>query len=73
MGRCDVTTDAEFQRRFNGFYRVRRDSDWRSAYYGLMQSAKDMGTIEFAEVLDQIATGDGPAGSVVCKQTGGHA
>jgi hypothetical protein len=55
---CDVTRDAEFQKRFNGFYRVRRGPAWRSSYYALMQSAKDE-DVEFPEALDRLhrATG----------------
>jgi hypothetical protein len=55
---CDVTRDMEFQRRFNGFYRVRRGLAWRSAYYALMQAAKDV-DVEFPEALERLhrATG----------------
>lgn len=36
----DVSTDAAFQRAFNGFYRVRRDIGWRKVYFGLMEEGK---------------------------------
>jgi len=29
----NVAVDAEFQRVFNGFYLVRRNEEWRRAYY----------------------------------------
>lgn len=56
--RCDVRTDAEFQRRYFGFYRVRRGSDWRAAYFALMEETK-VGGADFAEVLGalRLATG----------------
>jgi hypothetical protein len=53
VGLCDVSTDADFQRRFSGFYRVRRDSQWRSVYFGLLESSKVKG-IDFPEALKEI-------------------
>lgn len=50
---CDVTADEDFQKRFNGFYRVRRGSQWRSIYFGLMESSKLRG-IEFPDALKEI-------------------
>jgi hypothetical protein len=32
----DFHRDAEFRRRFNGFYRVRRGAAWQEVYYSLM-------------------------------------
>jgi len=50
VGRRDVSRDAVFQRRFNGFYRVRRDAEWREAYFRLMEESK-AGGVHFAHVL----------------------
>ena len=50
---CDVSTNEEFQRCFSGFYRVRRNSQWRSVYYGLLESSKVKG-IDFPEALKEI-------------------
>lgn len=50
---CDVSINEEFQRRFNGFYRVRRGSQWRSTYFRLLESSKAKG-IEFPEALKEI-------------------
>ena len=36
----DVSSDLDFQRLFNGFYRVRRNAEWRKAYYDLFEKAK---------------------------------
>ncbi len=54
----DIRTDAEFQRRFNGFYKVRRNEEWRRIYFDLMESAKPHG-MHFADALAalQRATG----------------
>lgn len=46
----DVANDGEFQTRFNGFYRVRRNAAWRFEFYKLLQEAKSEPR-PFAEVL----------------------
>ena len=38
--KTDVSSDPEFQRTFNGFYRVRRNAEWRKAYYDLFEKVK---------------------------------
>ena len=55
----DVSTDAVFQRMYNGFYRVqRRERSWYGAYYQLMQQMKGAQPT-FGDVLDHMyeATG----------------
>lgn len=37
---ADVSTNMEFQTKFNGFYRVRRNKEWRDLYYSLFEQAK---------------------------------
>jgi hypothetical protein len=39
---CDIASDAgaAFQRKFNGFYGVRRNARWRAEFYGLFEEAK---------------------------------
>ncbi|HNY35979.1 MAG TPA: hypothetical protein PLD14_01695 [Candidatus Pacearchaeota archaeon] len=49
----NVSIDREFQRRFNGFYRVRRNSDWQKDFYQLMESSKNK-NVSFGEVLDEM-------------------
>ena len=39
--KTDVSSDSDFQRTFNAFYRVRRNAEWRKAYYDLFETAKD--------------------------------
>ncbi|CAN0622910.1 conserved protein of unknown function [Burkholderia multivorans] len=43
-------TDRYFQRKFNGFYRIRRAPEWQSAYYKLLASKLSTG-IEFRDAL----------------------
>jgi PAS domain S-box-containing protein len=50
VSNIDVAKDALFQRRFNAFYRVRRDASWRRAYYRLLQDSKAKG-VSFAVAL----------------------
>lgn len=47
----DVSSDTNFQRMFNGFYRVRRNEQWRKAYYGLFEQAKSK-TLNFADIIN---------------------
>ncbi|MGI6462120.1 MAG: hypothetical protein ACOX04_00600 [Candidatus Scatomorpha sp.] len=39
--RTNVAVDAEFQRVFNRFYKVRRNEEWRRAYYEYFESVKN--------------------------------
>ena len=36
----DVSADEDFQTKFNGYYRVRRNAEWRECYYALFQRGK---------------------------------
>jgi hypothetical protein len=54
----DVRSDAEFQRQFNGYYRLRRNQEWRSAYYKLMQAEK-VERRGFAAVLHSLKSSTG--------------
>ncbi|MBI5638943.1 MAG: hypothetical protein HZA17_00820 [Nitrospirae bacterium] len=46
----DVTANRDFQRKYNGFYRVRRSAEWQMVYYRLMEDAKSNG-LGFRDVL----------------------
>ena len=39
--KTDVSSDHDFQRTFNSFYRVRRNAEWQSVYYDLFEEVKD--------------------------------
>lgn len=45
--------DREFRRKYNGFYRVRRESAWQDVYYALMARAKSE-RLRFDVVLDRL-------------------
>ena len=36
----NIASDPEYQRRFNGYYRVRRNAGWRHQFYGLLEQEK---------------------------------
>jgi hypothetical protein len=40
LAQRDVSHDGEYQRRFNGFYRVRRHAQWRRAFFEVLESSK---------------------------------
>jgi hypothetical protein len=46
----DVSTDRDFQRRFNAFYRVRRNTDWQKDFYKLLELNKKR-EISLEEIL----------------------
>jgi len=51
INETDVSKDLEFQKKFNGFYRIRqRNTEFYTEYYNLMQSYKNKG-ISFDSVL----------------------
>lgn len=54
FAKVDVSADADFQRKYNAFYRVqRRQKSWYLSYYTLMQRLKETKPL-FADVLDEI-------------------
>jgi hypothetical protein len=49
--RVNVATDADFQRKYNGYYRVRqRNKEWYQTYYGFMESQKGH-AVTFSDAL----------------------
>jgi hypothetical protein len=38
--KVNISVDSEFQKLFNGYYRVRREQHWREQYYDVFQSVK---------------------------------
>jgi hypothetical protein len=50
----DVSHDKDFQKRFNNFYRVRRDSEFLTVYYEFLQRRKNDKTVTFKEILQYL-------------------
>ena len=49
----NVATDKAFQRKFNGFYRVRRNEEWQGYYYSIMEQGK-ISEFSFEQVLREL-------------------
>jgi hypothetical protein len=49
----DISKDRSFQKRFNHFYKVRRNSKWQAQYYEMLQKHKNS-NVTFSEVLRTI-------------------
>ena len=55
FNKVDVSSDKKFQKEFNGFYRVRRDLNWRKCYYDLFEEVKkDPSKQNFDYILNSI-------------------
>ena len=52
-------SSSEFQRMFNGYYRIRRNAEWRSIYYALFTKAREE-HYTFAQIITSLyhATGN---------------
>lgn len=50
----DVSIDADFQRTFNGYYKVRRNAEWRGKYYRLFESVKGDRQVTFEFIIDEL-------------------
>ena len=50
----DVSSNVEFQKEFNHFYKIRRNSEWRYAYYTLFEEYKKREKVTFDEVINDL-------------------
>jgi len=48
--RIDVSTAPDYQKKFNSYYRVRRNFEWRSHYFKLLEENKSKGIL-FSDAL----------------------
>jgi len=51
---CDVSSDYSFQRKFKGFYRVRRNDEFCNIFFKYMESQKDNRVLKFTDVISYI-------------------
>lgn len=58
LATTDVAHDRGFQTKFNGFYRVRRNAAWQSAFYTVLQQEKSKRP-SFADVLPALHSATG--------------
>lgn len=47
----DVSSDSDFQREFNYFYKLRRNAEWRAVFYCLFEECKSIKDISFERIL----------------------
>jgi hypothetical protein len=52
----DLTHDPIFQKKFNGFYKVRRNEEWRRHYFKILESQRHKKKGEGLEFLDVLKT-----------------
>lgn len=50
----NIQNDLIFQKKFNGFYKVRRDAKWRESFYDIFENSRDSSCTDFKTVLEQI-------------------
>jgi len=50
----NLSNDMTFQRTFNGFYRIRRNEDWRKFYYESFEKWKNESTPTFPLILETL-------------------
>lgn len=48
----NISTSREFQKYFNSFYRVRRNSEWQKVYYDYFNKNRNNKNITFDDILD---------------------
>ena len=51
MAMSENSEDPDFQKKYNAFYRVRRDEAWRKEYYRLMSTYREKGNASFGIIL----------------------
>lgn len=49
----DISKDREFQRKFNAFYKVRRNQTWQKDFYELLEVSKK-GEVSFEDILNRL-------------------
>lgn len=51
----DLSTEIDgFQKLFNGYYRIRRNEEWRKEYYNYFESVKNNTDIDFNTIIDEL-------------------
>ena len=66
--KCDVSKDEDYQVRFNAFYKVRRDKNWRKNFYNYFESIKNKKNITFEEILSYMYKTTGNIEASFCSK-----
>lgn len=64
----DLSESKEFQKCFNGFYRVRRDSKWQKVYYDYFNRNRYNKNITFDEIVDYMYKNTGYVEASFCSK-----
>ena len=51
---CDLSSNEEFQKIFNGYYRIRRNMEWREIYYQCFENIRTNKGVEFDDIIDYL-------------------
>ena len=52
----NVSTDVDYQKNYNSYYRVRRDKAWRDKYFEYMEANKDNESLSFEDILRYLSS-----------------
>lgn len=51
----DISADKLFQKRYNGFFRIRRNPEWQRQYYAMIQHYKQTNTVpDYKTILQEL-------------------
>ena len=53
INNINITSNPDFQKTFNGFFKVRRNEKWRKIYYSIMEKAKSE-PLTFRQVITEM-------------------
>ena len=51
LKKVNVSTDIDYQRTFNSFYKIRRNEDWRKIYYSYFEENKYNKNLTFEDII----------------------
>ena len=54
FNKTDLRKDTNFQIKFNGFFKVRRNQNWRNNYYQIFENQKTLHNVSFKSILFEI-------------------
>lgn len=58
----------DFQKKFNGFYKVRRNENWRKEFYDLFEQNKNSKGISFDDIYNKLLKKNREKRKIFCKQ-----
>ncbi len=68
LQQCDVSNDANYQKAFKNFYRVRRNNKWRKDFFSILEQEKNNQEIRFDNILCQVYRKSGKVETSYCSK-----